>query len=140
MESITLTKDADVVDSESVDRSAEKISKIRELEEKLKVKDASLEQSCEKVSEARQELTKLKDLLAEKDTYIKNVDNLYAEILNRKDQSIEYFNRVTNDDDEVAKGFKRLLMKSLAEKEVQNIKELYNEMKCRNVNMQISGK
>ena len=82
------------------------------------------------------ELTTTKDKLAEKDMYIRNVDKLYGEIIESKDKTIECFNRVTSADDEMAKGFKRLLMKTLADKEVQNVKELYMEMKCRNVSTQ----
>ena len=138
LESMTLKNDVglNVIDATSMDRTAEKISKIRELEEENKQKAEMIEKHSEKINEVRLELTRMKDMLAEKDMYIKNVDNLYEEIINRKDKTIECFNRVTEADDEMAKGFKRLLMKTMADKEMQNVKELYREMKSRNVSVQ----
>ena len=138
MEAMTFTDEPGmkVINPDDIDRSAEKISTIRELEEMIKVKDDNIHLSGEKLNKVKKELTVAKDQLAEKDTYIKNVDNMYAEIINRKNKTIEYFTQVTDADDEMAKGFKRLLMKTLAEKEVQNIKELYMEMKCKNASVQ----
>ena len=137
LENITLAEgDMNVIDATSIDRNAEKIEKIRKMEDETKRKDEKIEELSGKVNKLNIELTRMKDMVAEKNLYIKNVDSMYEEIIDKKNKTIECFNRVADADDEMAKGFKRLLMKTLAEKEVQNVKALYMEMKCSNVSTQ----
>ena len=47
--------------------------------------------------------------------------------------------KVSDEDDEIAKNFKRLLIKSLAEKEAKNINEMYHQMKFRSVQTQVES-
>lgn len=138
----TMTADVDkemnIIDSTNIDRSAEKIAKIKEGEELLKIKDECLEESSKKISKLERDLSVAKDAIAEKDAYINDVDIMYADIISKKDTTIKNFTKVTKADDELAKGFKRVLMKTLAEKELVDIKNLYNEIRCQDEQTQVS--
>ena len=138
LESMTTSKEVgmNVVESETMDRYAEKISRIKELEDEVRAKDNSVEEGSRNIEKLNQELTKTKDTLAEKDMYINNVDRMYAETIDAKNKVIQHLTRITNADDELALGFKRILIKTLAEKELKNIKELYLDMKCTNISTQ----
>ena len=74
--------------------------------------------------------------MAEKNEYVKNIDSHYSEIIKNKDQSVKEMTKITVNDNELSANFKRLLIKNLAEKETNNIKELCREMKCCDVQTQ----
>ena len=61
---------------------------------------------------------------------------MYAEIIRTKDDVIETYKKVSEDDDEVGKSLKRILMQTLADKELRNVKDLYKSMKCQDVQCQ----
>ena len=138
LESITASKQVgmNIVENEAMDRCAEKISKIQELEKQVSVKESQIADNNRKIEKLNQDLTITNDLLAEKDKHINNIDRMYAETIETKNKVIEQLTRVTNTEDELALGFKRILIKTLAEKELRNVKELYMDMKCTNASTQ----
>ena len=67
-----------------IDRTADSIARIKDLEEQITTKDRCIGEETKKIDSLNRELSKTRDDLAEKETYIKNVDNMYAETIDTK--------------------------------------------------------
>ena len=128
---------AEEVNKSHVSTVTEKLNEIQLLKSKVEEKEQVIRDKERVISDINRELVKKSDMLTEKEDYIRNVDNMYAEIINRKDGSMATLLQIMEADDEMTKKFKRMLVKVLAEKEFNNIKEMYMNISHKNVSTQV---
>ena len=126
----------DKINEVTVAKIAEKAYEVRSMQGEIEKKEQELIEKDKKITDLEKKLTISNDLLIVKDNYIRNVDNMYAEIIRTKEDVIETYKKVSEDDDEVGKSLKRILMQTLADKELRNVKDLYKSMKCQDVQCQ----
>ena len=130
----------DLVNESQISSKIDDMSEIQRLKSKLEEKEQCIATKEKRINDINNELVQTSDVLAEREEYIRNVDSMYAEIINRKDGSISGLLQIVDADDEMNKRFKRMLVKVLAEKEFNNIKEMYMSMSHKNASTQVDEK
>ena len=84
LESLTVSNNAEeakAIHEISLDRNAEKMAKIKNIEDQMTTNQAELLVKDKQILSLEQKLTISNDLLKEKEIYIKNVDNMYGDII-----------------------------------------------------------